>query len=70
MSIAFLQREYEGEKLMKKIIGVTILISILICLVAMTCLVTGWKDGLICWGIGFAVAMIICFAIFLIEDGT
>lgn len=55
---------------MKKIIGVTILVSILVCLVVMTCLVTGWKDGLICWGIGFAVAMVICFAISLIEDDT
>ena len=55
---------------MKKIIGVTILVSILVCLVVMTCLVTGWKDGLIYWGIGFAVAMVICFAISLIEDDT
>lgn len=56
---------------MKKIIGITILVFILVFLIVTTCLMCGdWKTGLICWGIGFAVAMVICFAIFLIEDDT
>lgn len=53
---------------MKKIIGIILLITIFVILIGATCIVCGWKYGLVAWAVGFVIALIICIAIFLIED--
>lgn len=54
---------------MKKVIGWILLTFIFASAVFMTCSVSGFKEGLIIWGAGFGIALIITFAIFLIENG-
>lgn len=54
---------------MKKTIGFILLALIFALLIGTSCYVFGWKMGIIIWGIGFAVALIIVIAIYLIEDG-
>ena len=53
---------------MKRTIGFILLILILAFLVGITCYVCGWKMGMTVWGMGFALALIIVIAIFLIEE--
>jgi len=63
---------------MKKRIGIILLALILFILLALilsllieiTCLVFDWKmGGMLVWGIGFAFALIIVTAIYLINEG-
>ncbi len=54
---------------MKRTIGFILLALILALLIGITCYVCGWKMGLTVWGIGFALALIIVTAMFLIEEG-
>lgn len=54
---------------MKKTVGVVLLIAVFAVLIGVTCAVCGWKYGLAIWGIAFAISLIICIAIFLIEEG-
>lgn len=54
---------------MKKVIGWLILICFFASAIFMTCSVSGFKEGLIIWGVGFGLALILTFAIFLIENG-
>lgn len=54
---------------MKKIFGFGILAVVFAFLIGTTCAVCGWKAGLTVWGIAIAVALIICFAMFLITEG-
>lgn len=54
---------------MKSTIGFILLALVLIFLIGVTCYVCGWKFGLKVWGIGFALALIIVFAMYLIEGG-
>ena len=54
---------------MKKTIGFILLALMLALLIGITCCVFGWKMGMTVWGIGFALALIIVIAIFLIEEG-
>lgn len=54
---------------MKKIVGIVLLIAVFAVLIGVTCAVYGWKYGLAAWGIAFVIALIICIAMFLIEEG-
>ena len=54
---------------MKKIIGGTILAMVFALLIGTTCVVCGWKTGLIIWAIAFVISLVLVFAIFLIEEG-
>lgn len=54
---------------MKRIIGGIILAMVFVFLIGTTCVVFGWKTGLITWAIAFAVSFVIVFAMFLIEEG-
>lgn len=54
---------------MKKTVGVVLLIAVFAALIGVTCDVCGWKYGLAIWGIAFVIALIICIAVFLIEEG-
>jgi hypothetical protein len=54
---------------MKRTIGFILLALVLALLIGVTCYVCGWKLGLRVWGIGFALALIVDIAMFLIEDG-
>lgn len=54
---------------MKKIVGIVLLIAVFAVLIGVTCAVFGWKHGLATWGIAFVMALIICIAMFLIEEG-
>jgi hypothetical protein len=54
---------------MKSTIGFILLALILALLIGVTCYVCGWKLGMGMWGIGFALALIIAIAIYLIEEG-
>lgn len=54
---------------MKKIIGGIILAMVFAFLIGTTCVAFGLKKGLIIWAIGFAVSLIIVFAVFLIVEG-
>lgn len=54
---------------MKRIIGFILLALILALLIGITCCLCGWKLGLRMWGIGFALALIVAIAMFLIEEG-
>lgn len=58
-----------GGRGMKKIIGCILLVSVFTFLIGTTCVVFGFKTGMGLWGIGFGIALIICLAIFLIEEG-
>ena len=53
---------------MKKTIGIILLIAVYVALIGVTCAVYGWKCGLAIWATGFVIALIICIAMFLIED--
>ena len=53
---------------MKKIVGVVLLIAVFAVLICVTCAAYGWKCGLAIWGTAFGIALIICIAIFLIEE--
>lgn len=53
---------------MKKIVGVVLLIAVFAVLIGVTCAVYGWKNGLVTWGIAFVIALILCIAMFLIEE--
>ena len=54
---------------MKRIIGFILLALIFVLLIGISCYVCGWKMGLIIWGIGFALALIIVTAMYLIDEG-
>lgn len=54
---------------MKSTIGFILLALVLALLIGVTCYVFGWKLGLGVWGIGFALALIIVIAMYLIEEG-
>ena len=54
---------------MKRTLGFFLLAFVLALLIGSTCYVFGWKLGLGLWGIGFALALIVGIAMFLIEEG-
>lgn len=62
---------------MKKRIGIILLALIFFILLALilslliwvTCIIFDWKIGMPVWGIGFAFALIIVTAMYLIEEG-
>ena len=54
---------------MKKVIGWILLTFVFASAIFMTCSITGFKEGFIIWGLSFIIAMIVAFAIFLIENG-
>lgn len=54
---------------MKKTVGVVLLIAVFAVLIGVTCAVFGWKYGLAAWGTAFVISLIICIAMFLIEEG-
>lgn len=54
---------------MKKIVGVVLLIVVFAVLIGVTCVVCSWKFGLAAWGTAFAIALILCIAVLLIEEG-
>ena len=55
--------------MMKRTIGVILLVLIFAFLIGVTCYICGWKTGLTLWGIAFALALIIIIAMYLIENG-
>ena len=53
---------------MKRTIGFILLALIFALLIGITCYICGWKMGIIIWGIGFALALIIVTAMYLIDE--
>ena len=53
---------------MKRTIGFILLALIFALLIGVTCYICGWKMGMIIWGIGFALALIIVTAMYLIDE--